>query len=129
MGRAARRAALAADRRKAIEEGWQLYRAQRFEDARMVFARLAGKPGAPAGVFLGLGKVAFQKELYAEAAARAREALRRGEGLAAQMLLGDAQYRMQQYREAQKTYREALKLNPAHEPAQRALQLIERRLQ
>ena len=128
-GRVGRRAATAADRRKMMEEGWQLYRAQRFEDARTVFARLAGKPGAPAGVYLGLGKVAFQKQDYAEAATRAREAAKRGEGLDAQMLLGDAHYRMQQYREAQKAYRDALKSDPKHEPAQRALKLVERQLQ
>jgi eukaryotic-like serine/threonine-protein kinase len=128
-GRGARRMVAAADRRKTLmDQGWQLYRAQRFEDARMVFGRLAGKR-APAGVYLGLGKVAFQKQEYAEAAARAREAVKRGEGLDAHILLGDALYRMQQYREAQKAYRDALKINPAHEPAQRALKLVERRLQ
>jgi tetratricopeptide (TPR) repeat protein len=129
-GRSSRRSAVAsADRRKVqLDEAWQLYRAQRFEDARTLFTRLAGKR-APGGVYLGLGKVAFQKQQYAEAATRAREAVKRGAGLDALILLGDAHFRMQQYREAQKAYREALKTNPSHEPAQRALRLAEQRLQ
>ncbi len=128
-GRAQQRRAQASERRKLLEEAWQLYRAQRFEDARTAFNRLAQKRGAPAGVYLGLGKVAFQKQEYAEAAARATEAVKRGDGLDARILLGDAHYRMQQYRQAQKAYRDALKLSPNHEPALRALKLIERRLQ
>jgi serine/threonine protein kinase/TolA-binding protein len=127
-GRPARRLALA-DNRKLLEEGWQLYRAQRFEDARAAFIRLAQKPKTPSSAFLGLGQVAFQKQEYREAAARARQAVKAGEGIDAHLLLGDAQYRMQQYREAQKAYRDALKIDPRHETAERALKLVERQLQ
>jgi serine/threonine protein kinase/TolA-binding protein len=128
-GRVARRASAAADRRKQLDVGWQLYRAQRFDDARTAFLRLAQKPGAPAGAFLGLSKVAFQKHDYREAAARARQAVKGGEGVDAHVLLGDAHYRLQQYRDAQKAYREALQVDPNNEAAQRMLKVVERHLQ
>ena len=52
-----------ADRRKLLQEGWQLYRAQRFEEARAAFDKLAGQAaGARARRYLGLAKVAFQEQ-------------------------------------------------------------------
>jgi serine/threonine protein kinase len=124
-----RRVTAAAERRKQLEEGWQLYRAQRFDDAGATFLRLTQKPGTPASAFLGLGKVAFQNHEYGEAATRARQAVKAGEGIEAHVLLGDAHYRLQQYREARKAYRGALQIDPNNEAAQRMLKVVERQLQ
>jgi cytochrome c-type biogenesis protein CcmH/NrfG len=44
------------------------------------------------------------------------------------VVLGDAHFRLQQYAEARKAYAEALKLEPEHEAARRAMVIVDRHL-
>jgi hypothetical protein len=118
----------AAERRRLLEEAWSLLRAQRFDEARAGFSRLVERKPPPAGALLGLAQVAFQEHNYAEASKRAREGVRAGAGVEAYVVLGDAHFRLQQYAEARKAYAEALKLEPEHEAARRALVIVERQL-
>jgi serine/threonine protein kinase len=120
--------ASAAERRRLLEEAWSLLRAQRFDEARAVFSRLVERKPPPAGALLGLAQVAFQEHNYAEASKRAREGVRAGAGVEAFVVLGDAHFRLQQYAEARKAYAEALKLEPEHEAARRAMVIVDRHL-
>jgi cytochrome c-type biogenesis protein CcmH/NrfG len=120
--------ASAAERRRLLEEAWSLLRAQRFDEARGAFSRLVERKPPPAGALLGLAQVAFQEHNYAEASKRAREGVRAGAGVEAYVVLGDAHFRLQQYAEARKAYAEALRLEPEHEAARRAMVIVERQL-
>jgi tetratricopeptide (TPR) repeat protein len=118
----------AADRRKWMEEGRALFRARRFDEARVAFGRvLEKKPNASA--LLGLAEIAFQEGNFAEAVKRATEAGKAGGGARAYQVLGDSHYKVHQYAEAKKAYVEALKLEEGNEAAKRMLSIVERKLQ
>jgi serine/threonine protein kinase len=129
--RAARPGVTAADRRRLLEDGWELYRAQRFDEARAAFNKLLAQPRPPGGAYLGLAKVAFQDGKYEEAAKLSRQGARaagpRG-GVEAWLLLGDVHYRLNQHKDAQAAYREALRRDPTNETARRMLDVVERKL-
>jgi Tfp pilus assembly protein PilF len=127
-GRTGRRAGALAQRRKLMQEAYELYRAQRFDDARAAFSRLLAEPRPPDGAYLGLARVAFQQGKYDEAIKLSRQGVRAGGGAEAWVLLGDVHYRQQRFREARDAYREALKKAPSHESARRMLGLVERKL-
>jgi serine/threonine protein kinase len=116
------------DRRKLLSEGWQLYRASRYQEARGVFGKVVASKGAPASAYLGLGQVAFQEAKYDEAAKLAGQAVRAGGGVEAQVLLGDAHYRRSRFKEARDSYRAALARDPFNATARRMLEQAERRL-
>ena len=126
--RVTRRGPNAADRRKMLDEGWQLYRASRYPEARGVFGKMLSGKGTPASAYLGLAQVAFQESKYDEAAKLARQALAAGSGVEAQVLLGDAHFKMSRYREARDAYKQALARDPANKSAKRMLELAERRM-
>jgi tetratricopeptide (TPR) repeat protein len=119
------------DRRKLLQEGWEMYRAQRFEEARTAFDKLVAQPRAPGSAYLGLAKVAFQKGKYEEAAKWSRQGARASAGptaVDAWLLLGDALYRLNQHKEAQAAYNEAVRRDPTNETARRMLERAERKL-
>jgi eukaryotic-like serine/threonine-protein kinase len=126
--RASRKGVAAIERQKLLKEGWALYEAQRFEDARGAFSKLMGDRRTIGSASLGLAKVAFQEHRYDEAARWARQSSRYNGGVEAAVLLGDAHYRLQQLPQARAAYREALKLNPTNQAAQRMLELVDRKL-
>jgi tetratricopeptide (TPR) repeat protein len=117
------------DRRRLLAQGWKLYQAQRFADARATFTKLVDTKSAPGAAYLGLAKVAFQEHDYTEAAKRAQQGVKAGAGVEAHVLLGDAYYRMRKFPQARKAYADALVLEPGNAAAARSLQLAERQIQ
>ncbi len=113
--------------RALLQEGRDYLNTQRFDDARAVFERLVQSSRVRGQALLGLAKIAFQKQAYKEAAARAREASRAGGGVEARVLLGDAYFRLEKFAEARKAYQAALKLDPENRTARQNLELVGRR--
>jgi eukaryotic-like serine/threonine-protein kinase len=110
-----------------LQEGRDYLSAQRFDDARAVFERLAQSSKSRGPALVGLAKIAFQKQAYKEAAERAREATKAGGGVEARVLLGDAYFRLEKFADARKAYEAALKLDPENRTARQNLELVERR--
>ena len=75
--------------------------------------------------------MAFQEGKYEEAAKWSRQGARASAGptaVDAWLLLGDALYRLNQHKEAQAAYHEAVKRDPTNETARRMLERAERKL-
>jgi serine/threonine protein kinase len=112
---------------KLLQKARDLLQVQRLDDAREAFLELlqTGKNRGPA--LVGLAKVAFQKQQYLEAVARAREAARTGGGVEARVVLGESYFRLEKDADARKAFEEALKLDPDNRTAKHDLELIQRR--
>jgi tetratricopeptide (TPR) repeat protein len=72
------------------------------------------------------GQVAFNEGNYAEAVRRAREAVNGGAAVSGHLLLADAFYHLQRYRDAVREYQAVLSLEPANALARRGRELAER---
>jgi tetratricopeptide (TPR) repeat protein len=127
-GRAAAVAAAAAETKKALQNGERLLRAERFKEAREVFAKVAKSKRDRGPALVGLAEISFQEKKYGEAVRSAGKAAEYGGGAKARVLLGDAHFRMAHYREAAKAYEEALKLDPNNPSAKSGLALANKRM-
>jgi serine/threonine-protein kinase len=125
-GRAA--GASAADSRKQLEEAERLLRAERFTEARGIFTRLAKSRRDRGPALVGLAEISFQEKHYEDAVKSATRAADRGGGVRARVLLGDAHFRLNQFKEAAKAYEGALKLDPKNASARSGLALANKRM-
>ncbi|HXI55905.1 MAG TPA: protein kinase, partial [Polyangia bacterium] len=118
----------AADNRKLLDEGERLLRAERFAEAREIFSKLTKSRRDRASALVGLAEIAFQEKHYGDAVRSAQLAAERGGGVRARVLLGDAHFRLNQYKEAAKAYEDALKLDPDNASARGGLALVNKRM-
>jgi tetratricopeptide (TPR) repeat protein len=119
---------VSADNRKMLADGERLLRAERFSEARAVFAKLAKSKRDRGPALIGLAEISFQEKNYGAAVRSAGQATEYGGGAKARVLLGDAHFRMAHYREAAKAYEEALKLDPNNPSAKSGLALANKRM-
>jgi tetratricopeptide (TPR) repeat protein len=117
-----------ASARDLLRSGQILLRAQRYTEAADAFRRLLSARRERGMALVGLGNVAFQQKSYGDALGRGKQAVKAGGGLDAQLLLGDAYFKLEKYAEAKKAYDQALRLDPRNDTARRGLELASRRL-
>jgi eukaryotic-like serine/threonine-protein kinase len=118
----------AADNRKQLEEAERLLRAERFIEARAIFSRLTKSRKDRGPAFVGLAEISFQERNYTDAVRSAARAADHGGGVRARVLLGDAYFRLNQFKEAAKSYEDALKLDPKNTSARSGLGLANKRM-
>jgi serine/threonine-protein kinase len=119
----------AADDRKLLVEGERLLRAERFTEARGVFTKLTKSRRDRGPALVGLAEISFQEKKYGEAVRSAERAVSdRGGGVRARVLLGDAHFRLSQFKEAARAYKDALKLDPNNASALSGLALATKRM-
>ena len=118
----------AADNRKLLDEGERLLRAERFVEAREIFTKLTKSRRDKAAALVGLAEIAFQEKHYTDAVRSAKLAAGAGGGVRARVLLGDAHFRLNQYKEAAQAYEDALKLDPGNASARGGLALANKRM-
>jgi predicted Zn-dependent protease len=118
----------AAENRRQLEEAERLLRAERFAEARGIFTRLAKSRRDRGPALTGLAEISFQEKHYEEAVRSATRAADRGGGARARVLLGDAHFRLNQFKEAAKAYEGALKLDPKNASARSGLALANKRM-
>jgi serine/threonine protein kinase/predicted negative regulator of RcsB-dependent stress response len=118
----------AAESKRMVEDAQRLLHAERFAEARALFEKLAKSKRDRRVAMLGLAEIAFQEKNYAEAVHSAQLAVERGGGVKARVLLGDAHFRLGQYKEAAKAYEDALKLEPGNASAKTGLSLAQKRM-
>jgi eukaryotic-like serine/threonine-protein kinase len=85
----------------------------------------ASRPDTPA--ILNLGQMAFDRGDYPEAVRRGREAIAAGAEASGRLLIGDAYYRLERYRDALREYDAALVLDPTNAGTRRRRDLAERK--
>jgi eukaryotic-like serine/threonine-protein kinase len=124
----AARIAAAAGEKKLLEEGERLLRAERFTEARQVFEKLSHSRRGRGLALVGLAEISFQEKNYAQAVRSAGRASERGGGVRARVLLGDAHFRLNHFKEAARAYEDALKLDPANASAKSGLALANKRM-
>jgi serine/threonine protein kinase len=117
-----------ADNHKLMEEALRLMRGQQFPDARKIFIRLTKSRLYRGQALLGLAEISFQEKDYEQAVQFAARASERGGGVRARVLLGDAHFRLSQFKEAAKAYDDALKLDPSNAIARSGLTLANKRM-
>jgi tetratricopeptide (TPR) repeat protein len=125
---ATRGGAPAADGKRLLEEGNRFLRAERFPEARAAFQKLAKSKRDRGSALVGLAEISFQEKNYAEAVQSASQAIDRGGGVQARVLLGDAHFRLAHYKEAAKAYGDALKLDPKNVSAKTGLAAATKRM-
>ena len=99
-----------------------------FAEAREIFEKLAKSKRERGPALVGLAEISFQEKKYAEAARSAALAADRGGGVKARVLLGDAHFRLAQFKEAARAYEEALKIDPSNASAKSGLALATKRM-
>ena len=122
------RGASAGDSKRLLEDGQRLLRAERFGEARAVFQKLAKSKRDRGQALVGLAEISFQEKNYTEAVHSASQAVDRGGGVQARVVLGDAHFRLGQYKEAAKAYGDALKLDPHNVSAKTGLAAAQKRM-
>jgi eukaryotic-like serine/threonine-protein kinase len=125
---AAHAASSAAENKRLLEDGQKLLRAERFPEARAVFEKLAKSKRDRGPALVGLAEISFQEKNYTEAVRSASQAVDRGGGVQARVVLGDAHFRLSQYKEAAKAYGEALKIDPKNISAKTGLAAAAKRM-
>jgi tetratricopeptide (TPR) repeat protein len=116
------------DNRKLLAVGERLLRADRLPEAREIFEKLAKSKRDRGRALVGLAEISFQEKKYAEAARSAALAADRGGGVKARVLLGDAHFRLAQFKEAARAYEEALRIDPSNASAKSGLALATKRM-
>jgi serine/threonine protein kinase len=109
----------AAQGRELLKSAQTLLKAQRYEEAEEAFKRVLPGRRERGMALVGLGNIAFQKQNYADAATRAREARGAGGGIEAALLLGDAYFKLNKYAEAKAAYDDALHMPSGTETAKK----------
>ena len=127
QGLAARRRG-GGDNKHLLEEGQRLFRAERFAEARTLFEKVAKSKRDRGQALVGLAEISFQEKNYSDVVRSASQAVDRGGGVRARVLLGDAYFRLNQYKDAAKAYDEALKLDPKNVSAKTGLAAASRRM-
>jgi serine/threonine protein kinase len=125
---ATRAASSAAENRRLLADGQKLLRAERFNDAQAIFEKLSKSKRDRGPALVGLAEIAFQEKNYTEAVHSASQAVDRGGGVQARVVLGDAHFRLSQYKEAAKAYSDALKLDPKNVSAKTGLAAATKRM-
>ena len=118
----------AAEGKRLLADADRMLRAERFAEAREIFEKAARSRRDRGPALVGLAEVAFQEKKYGEAARAASLAADRGGGVKARVLLGDAHFRLSQYKEAARAYEQALKLDPDNASAKSGLALATKRM-
>ena len=118
----------AADNKHLLEEGQRLLHAERFAEARTLFEKVAKSKRDRGQALVGLAEISFQEKNYSDVVRSASQAVDRGGGVRARVLLGDAYFRLNQYKDAAKAYGEALKLDPKNVSAKTGLAAASRRM-
>ena len=126
--KASSHAGAAVDNKHLLEEGQRLFRAERFAEARTLFEKVAKSKHDRGQALVGLAEISFQEKNYSDVVHSASQAVDRGGGVRARVLLGDAYFRLNQYKDAAKAYGEALKLDPKNESAKTGLAAASRRM-
>ena len=121
-------AGAAADNRHLLEEGERLLHAERFAEARTLFEKVAKSKRDRGQALVGLAEISFQEKNYSDVVRSASQAVDRGGGVRARVLLGDAYFRLNQYKDAAKAYDDALKLDPKNVSAKTGLAAASRRM-
>jgi eukaryotic-like serine/threonine-protein kinase len=117
-----------ADNRHLLDDAERLLHAERFAEAQALFEKAAKSKRDRRAALLGLAEIAFQEKNYTEAVRSAERAVDRGGGVKARVLLGDAHFRLGQYKEAAQAYADALKLEPDNASAKTGLALAQKRM-
>jgi serine/threonine-protein kinase len=118
----------AAENRRLLREGERLLRAERFPEAREVFEKLAHSRRDRGPALVGLAEISVQEKNYAQAVRSAQKASESGGGVRARVLLGDAHFRLNHFKEAARAYEEALKADPDNASAKSGLALANKRM-
>jgi len=90
-------------------------------------ANPARGPASDTTAILNRGQQAFDRGDYPEAVRRGREAISAGGELAGHLLIGDAYFRLERFRDALREYDAALALDPTNAGARRRRDLAEKR--
>jgi serine/threonine-protein kinase len=117
-----------AESRKMLKEGERLLHLERFTEARGIFQKLSQSKRDRGRALVGLAEISFQEKKYAEAVKSAQLAAGSGGGVRARVLQGDANFRLNHFKEAAKAYEDALKLDPANPSAKSGLALANKRM-
>ena len=125
---AAAAAPSAADNRRLLQDAERLLHAERFAEAQALFEKVGKSKHDRRAALLGMAEIAFQEKNYAQAVESAERAVDRGGGVKAHVLLGDAHFRLGQYKEAAQAYADALKLDPENASAKTGLALAQKRM-
>jgi tetratricopeptide (TPR) repeat protein len=126
--KASSHAGAASDNKRLLEDGQRLFRAERFAEARTIFEKVAKSKRDRGQALVGLAEISFQEKNYSDVVRSASQAVDRGGGVRARVLLGDAYFRLNQYKDAAKAYGEALKLDPKNVSAKAGLAAASRRM-
>jgi eukaryotic-like serine/threonine-protein kinase len=117
-----------AEGKKMLKEGERLLRLEKFSEARGLFQKVAQSRRARGPALVGLAEISFQEKKYAEAVKSAQLAAGSGGGVRARVLQGDANFRLNHFKEAAKAYEDALKLEPGNASAKSGLALANKRM-
>ena len=117
-----------ADSKHQLEEAERLFRAQRFAEARTLFEKVTKSKRDRGQALVGLAEISFQEKNYTDVVHSASQAVDRGGGIRARVLLGDAYFRLNQYKDAAKAYGDALKLDPKNVSAKAGLAAASKRM-
>jgi serine/threonine-protein kinase len=117
-----------AESKRMLKEGERLLHLEKFPEARSIFQKVAQSKRDRGHALVGLAEISFQEKKYAEAAKSAQMAASSGGGVRARVLQGDANFRLNRFKDAAKAYEDALKLDPANASAKSGLQLANKRM-
>ncbi len=95
--------------------------------ARTAAAQAPRMAAPDAAAILNRGQLAFDRGDYPEAVRRGREATSAGAEINGRLLVGDAYYRLERYRDALREYDAALALDPTNASTRRRRDLAERK--
>ncbi|HEX4405515.1 MAG TPA: serine/threonine-protein kinase [Polyangia bacterium] len=118
----------AAESKKLLTEGQRLMRAERFPEARNIFEKLSQSKRDRGPALVALAEISFQEKNYTQAVKSAQLAAERGGGVRARVLQGDANFRLNHFKEAAAAYQAALKLDPGNASAKSGLSLANKRM-
>jgi serine/threonine-protein kinase len=117
-----------AESKKLLREGERLLHAEKFPEARGIFQKLTTSKRDRGRALVGLAEISFQEKKYADAIKSAQLAAGSGGGVRARVLEGDANFRLNHFKEAARAYEDALKLDPANASAKSGLALANKRM-